>query len=148
MNRTIKLLMILNGALAVWATFVFLGFLRLDLLSWIMLNTCSPTQFAAILALASGKRGPMNAIVPWLVFYGFGGLFVFGWTGHMIVAQISHLIMTATAVYVLVTTAKERRFRALALGIAVGMLVMIPFQIYQGLFLSAHPELLQLLGTQ
>ncbi len=87
MNRTAKLLMILNGAMAVWASLVFLVFLRLDVLSWIMLNICSPTQFATILALASQRRLLMNAAVPWLLFFGFGGLLIFSWSGYMIVAQ-------------------------------------------------------------
>jgi phosphate starvation-inducible membrane PsiE len=144
MNRIAKLLVTLNGAMAVWASLVFLGFLRLDLLSWIMLNTCSPTQFVTIVALATQRRLVMNAVVPWLLFFGFGGLLIFSWSGYMIVAQISHLIMTITAVFVLVLAVKERKFKALITGIAIGVLALVPFRFYQDQFLNAHPELLRL----
>jgi hypothetical protein len=149
MNRISKLLAILNGAMAVWASLVFLVFLRLDLLSWIMLNACSPTQFVTILALATQRRLVMNAVVPWLLFFGFGGLLIFSWSGYMIVAQISHMIMTITAVFILVCTAKERKFRALITGIAIGVFALVPFRFYQDQFLNAHPELLRLwLGVE
>jgi len=149
MNRIAKLLVILNGAMAVWASLVFLMFLRPDLLSWIMLNTCSPTQFVTILALATKRRLVMNAAVPWLLFFGFGGLLVFSWSGYMLVAQVSHLIMTVTAVLILVVAVKERKFRTLATGIAIGVIALVPFRFYQDQFLSAHPELLRLwLGVE
>jgi len=148
MNKIDKILIILNGAFAAWATFTFLVLLKLDPLSWIMLNTCSPTQFAVILTLVSERRVLMNSTAPWLLFYGFGGLLIFGWSGYMIVAQISHLTMTATVIYVLMTTAKERRFKALAAGLAMGALALVPFRLYQDQFLSTHPELLRLLGME
>lgn len=108
MNKIVKLLVFLNGAMAVWASLVFLVFLRLDPLSWIMVNTCSPSQFVTILALASRRRVLMNAAVPWLLFFGTGGLLIFSWSGYMIISQISHLIMTMTAIFISVYTAKER----------------------------------------
>ena len=148
MNKIHKILVILNGAFAAWAMFTFLVLLKLDPLSWIMLNTCSPTQFAVILALASERRVMMNATVPWLLFYGFGGLLIFGWSGYMIVAQISHLTMTATVIYVLMSTAKERRFKALVAGLVMGALALVPFRLYQDQYLMTHPELLHLLGME
>ena len=148
MDRIARLLMILNSAVAVWASLAFLVFLRLDLLSWIMLNTCSPTQFATILGLATRNRLLTTAAVPWLLFFGFGGLLIFSWSGYMLVAQISHTIMTITAVFILARTAKERKFTVLIIGLAIGVLALIPFRFYQDEFLNAHPELLRILGME
>jgi len=148
MNRPGKLLAILNGSMSVWASLVFLVFLRLDVVSWIMVNTCSPAQFATVLGLASERRVLLGATVPWLLFFGFGGLFVFSWSRYMIVAQTSHIIMTVTAVFILASAAKDRRVGALLTGILIGVLALIPFRLLQDQFLSLHPELLRLLGME
>lgn len=67
----------------------------------------------------------------------------------MIVAQISHMIMTITAAFIFASAAKERKFRALTVGIAIGVVALVPFRLYQDQFLSAHPKLLRLwLGVE
>jgi len=86
----------------------------------------------------------MNAVVPWLLFFGFGGLLIFSWTGYMIVAQISHMIMTVTAVFISALAVKDRKFRDLIVGITIGLFALVPFRFCQDQFLNAHPELLRL----
>ncbi|MDI6639469.1 MAG: hypothetical protein QMD78_01460, partial [Methanocellales archaeon] len=101
-----------------------------------------------IIALLTDRKVFMNATVPLLMYFGFGGLFRFSWSEYMLQAQINHLIMTITAIYVVFVTIKSGRegTRKLALGLGVGvlMLMVLMFYVYPQVYFN-NPQFLQLL---
>lgn len=148
-QNIIKMILIaLNLIMAVFATFIFLVFLKVSPFIWLGVNICSPIQYLTIIALLTDRKVFMNATVPLLMYFGFGGLFRFSWSGYMLQAQINHLIMTITAIYVVFVTIKSGRegTRKLALGLGVGvlMLMVLMFYVYPQVYFN-NPQFLQLL---
>ena len=133
-------LVVLNAILAGWATFVFLVFLKFSLLAWLMMNICSPTQFLVIIGLLSKRKILMNVSVPLLLFFGFGGLFMFSWSGHMVVAQISHLVMSVTAIYILTVSIRDKEIKKMLIGLGIGILVLVLLQFVVFPWYYAHPD--------
>ena len=122
-------LIVLNAILALWSTFVFLVFLGFGVLEWLMMNICAPTQFLAVIGLLSGRKIIMNISVPMLLFFGGDGLFMFGWEGYMIQAQVSHLIMVITALYILYISYKSGETREILIGAGIGILIVLIFML-------------------
>jgi hypothetical protein len=133
----------LNLLAAAWSTFVFLGFLRFSPVEWVMINTCAPCVY--LFAIAFMLKSPLLMVAASLLMlrYGTGGLFVFSWEGVNLTAQVGHLLMTVGAIYTAWRVINERRWQALAGGIALGLLVLIPFTLLQGAWFKARPGLLE-----
>ena len=79
--------------------------------------------------------------------YGTGGPFAFGWDGYNLIPQIGHILMTLAVIYVLASMVRRRARRTLALGIALGVAILIPFTIAQTSWFNTHPEMLEMLFT-
>jgi hypothetical protein len=133
----------LNLLSAAWSTFVFLGFLRLSPVEWVMINTCAPSVYLFALAFLLKSPLLMVAASVWMLRFGVGGLFVFSWEGVNLTAQVGHLLMTAGVLYTAWRVIGERRWRALALGAALGLAALIPFTLIQGAWFKARPGLLE-----
>jgi hypothetical protein len=133
----------LNLLSALWSTFVFLGFLRLSPVEWVMINTCAPCVY--LFAVAFLLKSPLVMVTAALLMlrYGTGGLFAFSWEGINLTAQVGHLLMTAGAIYTLWRVIGERRWQALAGGLALGLVILIPFSLLQGAWFKARPGLLE-----
>jgi len=105
-------------------TFIFVK--EATLLSLLVWNTCTPVSIATALALVFGKqmRVLSSSMVPLLLWFGFLGLFVFwwGWLDLRIafLMQGQHLIMAATAVYLVKTRWVKR-------GALIGVVVLAVF---------------------
>jgi hypothetical protein len=133
----------LNLLSAAWSTFVFLGFLRLGPVEWLMINTCAPCIFFFAAAFLLKSLPLMVAAALLMLRFGTGGLFAFSWQGVNLVAQVGHLFMTAGVIYTAWRVIGERRWRALAWGVALGLAVLIPFTLLQGAWFKARPGLLE-----
>jgi len=105
-------------------TFIFVK--EATLLSLLVWNTCTPVSIATALVLVFGKqmRVLSSSMVPLLLWFGFLGLFVFwwGWLDLRIASlmQGQHLIMAATAVYLVKTRWAKR-------GALIGVVVLAVF---------------------
>jgi len=77
--------------------------------------------------------------------YGTGRLFAFGWVVYNLIAQIGHILMTSAVIHVLASMVRRRAGRTLALGIALGVAILIPFTMAQTPWFNAHPEMLEML---
>jgi hypothetical protein len=133
----------LNLLSAAWSTFVFLSFLRLGPVEWVMINTCAPSIFIFAIAFLLKSPPLMVAASVWMLRFGFGGLFAFDWEGVNLVAQVGHLLMTVGVVYTAWRVIGEQRWRALAWGVALGLVTLIPFTLLQGAWFKARPGLLE-----
>ncbi|MEE9316625.1 MAG: hypothetical protein V3U97_05895 [bacterium] len=86
-----------NGICVGLAGFIFLYFLKYNFISWVMTDIPSLIQMFVVFALIFGKKILMNISIPFLLFYGAGGFFLFDWSSRTMPAQISHSIMILTA---------------------------------------------------
>jgi len=129
-----------NGICAGWAGLVFLYFLKFDPTTWAVVNISSSIQLFVAFALILGKRILINISIPFLLFYGAGGFFVFNWCLRTIPAHISHSIMVLTALYIIYLMIMRWEIGRLAIGIVLGIILFIPIRAYETYFLKAHPE--------
>lgn len=53
--------------------------------------------------------------------------------------------MTLAVVYVLVNVVRNRAWRTLALGLALGVAILIPLVVAQTWWFQPHPEMLEML---
>lgn len=147
-----RLLLIALSALNVaWGAFVFMGFLGLDPLAWLMVNVCAPSEAIAVAGLWTRNRGLMGFSVPLLLVFGFGGLFVFSWGGYMLQAQLNHLLMTITAMYIVYDTLgrKEKSdSHSLIRGMLAGILAAVLMQavVHPWYFANAPESVTKLLA--
>ena len=138
-------LAVANTLSALWSTFVFLAFLKTGIVGWLMLNTCAPSIALFVIGFALGNPVVMVTGSVLMFRYGTGGLFVFGWSGYDIPGQIGHILMTLAVIYAVFHVVRGRRWRALGLGVLLGLAILIPLLIVQTRWLNAHPEMVEML---
>ena len=88
-------------------------------------------------------KSPLTMILSsvFLFRYGFLGLFMFSWQGVNLFAQAGHIMMSISAGYTLFLIIRERTYRTLISGVAVGVLVMLGFEIFlHEPWINANPE--------
>ena len=105
---------------------------KASLLSLLVWNTCTPVSIitAGVLVFGVEKRVLSCAMIPFLFWFGFVGLFAFwwGWLEPQLIVfmQGNHLVMTAAAVYL----ARNRWSRkGIYIGIGTLILVFVGFNI-------------------
>lgn len=130
-----------NAICAGWAGLVFLYFLKFDPTTWAVVNISSIIQLLVAFALILGKRILMNVLIPFLLFYGAGGFFVFHWSLKTVPAHISHSIMVLTALYIIYLMITRWDIVRLVVGIALGIILFVPFRAYETHYLKSHPEI-------
>ena len=82
-----------------------------------------------------------SLVVPLLFRFGTGGLFLFPWTGEMLMAQISHIVMTITAIFLLITSLKgkethDQKQAIVGILIGIGLFLIIDFVVFPVVFSS------------
>jgi hypothetical protein len=58
----------------------------------------------------------------------------------MIAAQISHLIMTISAIYILTVSTKDKEIKKMLIGLGIGILVLALLQFVIFPWCWAHPD--------
>jgi len=130
-----------NGICVGLAGFIFLYFLKYNFISWVMTDIPSLIQMFVVFALIFGKKILMNISIPFLLFYGAGGFFIFDWSSRTMPAQISHSIMILTALYIIYFMITRWEIGKLAIGIMLGIILFVPFRVFETYYLEAHPEI-------
>ena len=123
------ILILLN---ALWSTLVSLIFLKVPVYYWFFLNICAPIIYLTVVALLLKNEFFMNAMVPFLIYFGTGGLLIFGWSPVMLQAQFTCILMTITAIYIVLSSlhAKRKMLEGFIWGIiAVLILTLLVFPI-------------------
>jgi len=129
-----------NGICAGWAGLVFLYFLKYDFISWAMVDVSSIIQLFVVLVLIFGKRILMGISIPFLLFYGAGGFFLFSWSSRIMPVQISHSIMVLTALYIIYFMITRWQIGKLTIGIMLGIILFVPFRAFEIYYWKTHPE--------
>ena len=135
-------IVILNTLAALNSTFVFLVILKAGIDGWVMMNICAPSIALFVIGFLMRNRVLMVAGGAMMFRYGTLGLYLFGWDGYNIPAQIGHILMTLAVIYVGLDIVRYRQWRALGLGLALGIALLIALGIAQGMWFDAHPGLL------
>ncbi|MBN1220954.1 MAG: hypothetical protein JXM69_18675 [Anaerolineae bacterium] len=136
-------LVVFNVLLAFNSTFVFLTVLNTGLVGWLMLNTCAPSIFLFAAGFLLGSPVVMMAAAVIMFRYGTLGLFVFSWDGYNLIAQVGHILMTLAVIYLMVYLVRQRRWKTLLLGLALGLVCLIPLMMIQEAWLNAHPGIVE-----
>jgi hypothetical protein len=136
-------LAVLNLLASLNSAYFFMGQLRSGVVGWLMMNTCAPSVFLFVLGFLCGSPMVMTAASVLMFRYGTLGLFVFAWDGYNIIPQIGHILMTLAVIYVLVEAIRNRRWKSLGWGVAVGVAILIPLIIVQYAWFGAHPGLME-----
>lgn len=110
-------LVIINMLLALNSTFFFLGLAKTSVIEWMFFNACAPTIILYVLGYFMRSKIVLALSLPALVFFGTGGLFVFGWQGWELIAQISHIFMTLAVIWIIVDIFKSKCFKEATIGL-------------------------------
>jgi hypothetical protein len=136
----LELLSVANGMV------FFLGMAKFSIVSWLMFNACAPSILLFIAGFIARKDFVMASSVPFLLFFGGGGLFMFGWSGTMIFAQVSHILMVLSVVYLVFVAAADNRLRTSARGFIAGMILFAILVPVQQKYVARHPDLVKMMG--
>ena len=136
----LELMSVVNGII------FFLGIMKFSVVSWLAFNACTPTMLFFVAGFIARKDIVMAASVPLLLFFGGSGLFVFGWSGAMIFAQVSHILMVLSVIYLIVVAGSEHRIRKCALGFLAGILLFAATVPFQQIYVRTHPEFVKMMG--
>lgn len=132
------LLTILNSS------YFFLGMLKLNLGEWLAFNACSLAGIVYLICLALYKKTKKyyQLAIPLLPLYYYGtmGLFIMPWDATNMFAQISHIIITINAFWVLYIFLKEKEFEALGKGLLIGIAIFVPVFAYIQTYVQSHME--------
>jgi len=66
------------------------------------------------------------------------GLFVMPWNSANAIAQITHIIVTLSILWILYLLLKERKYDSLGKGLLIGMIVFVPLFAYLQDFNQLH----------
>ena len=132
---TLIVLILVN---ALWSTFVFLVFLKVPVYYWVFLNICAPTIYLTIAALLFKNKVFMNAMVPFLIYFGTGGLFLFNWSSIMLQAQFTHILMTITAIYIVLSSLDDKK--KMVVGFTIGIVAILILTILVFPIVFSNPE--------
>jgi len=155
-----KILIFLNGLFIVWGCLVLIYvstpvlsawtmadvFAKYGLVAWLMVNTTFIVLLVSTIGIMAGNTALMNVCIPFLLFYGVGGLFIFNWSLEIIPMQLLHIMMTVTVFYMLVFSLKKLAIIKLSIGIIVGTVIFLSFKVYQNHYFRTHGEIAEYSG--
>ena len=88
----------------------------------------------------------LAASLPFLLFFGTGGLFVFGWSGTALYAQAGHIAMTLASAWIVTTIIRGKKGKAAVIGFAAGLAVFLAVFPFQHGYVKSHPDCVKKLG--
>ena len=109
------------------------------------IHSCAPTSFLVFnffIIFLINKKAPVLFLYHSLptFFLGTMSMFVLPWNGDYLFAHIGHIIMTLNLIWVLYIVLKHKNFKALAIGLLIGMLIFVPYIAYVQMYNQAHAE--------
>lgn len=128
----------------------FLNTVKLGVFEWLAFNACSLSIIAYLVCftcfLVTRKYFFLAiALVP-LYYYGTMGLFIIPWNANNVFAQITHIIITLTVIWILAVGPKESRYESTGKGLLIGVFLFVPvFAIVQNYSQHHMAEFMQML---
>jgi hypothetical protein len=130
--------------------YFFLATLKMGIGKWLAFNACSLAIIVYLVCFVLYRitKKEFLLAVPLLPLYFFGtmGLFTMPWNEANLFAQITHIVITATVVWIITWFLKGRKYEALGKGSLAGILFFVPVIAVVQSYTHAHmDEFLQLL---
>ena len=145
LNKIGTALVVLNLVMAIGSGLFFLFVEGLGLMSWLVVNTCALAVLFFVVGFYLDRSELLAFALPWLFFYGTGGLFVFEWgaEAEVLIPQVSHLVMTATVIYIVVHILLRGSWKWGLAGLIVGLMAVSLFFPWQQQYQRENPEVLE-----
>ncbi len=137
---------ILNILMIMQSTFYFLAVAKFPVEGWLFFNACAPSIMIYLAGFFLKRVSVMAAALPFLSFFGVGGLFVFGWDGTSIYAQMGHICMSLAILYIAAEIYFSRLYKNFGLGLAAGLAAFTVIFPIQQSYVASHPGLQKKLG--
>ena len=128
------------------SSWFFLGKAKFPIDAWLAFNACAPSVVLYLAGYFSKKNYLMAASLPFLLFFGTCGLFVFGWSGTAVYAQIGHIAMTMASAWIIIKIIAEKNLKPAAAGLICAVAVFALVLPLQQRYVKSHPEYLKKLG--
>lgn len=132
----------------VQSTFSFLIIMKFPLLGWIFFNACVVGSLIWVIGFVFRWRWLTMASLPFMLFFGGGGLFMFGWQQMMLFGQISHIFMMLGLIHAITDAFCTRGWKRKVFGLIGGIVVFTGFVIVQQSYTRNHPELWERMGVE
>ena len=114
------MLAILNAAFGLLSAVMLLVLQEIPPLLWLGQGIAAPIQWFTAAALLMDRKTLQNAAVLPLLFFGTLPMLASPWGGWWLMPQLSRLVMTVTALYILGESVIGRKYREMAVGLAAG----------------------------
>lgn len=137
---------ILNGLCILNSAFFFLVTAHFSPVAWIFFNACAPSTLIFITGFILRRKAVMVAALPFLCFFGIGGMFVFGWSGTSLIAQVGHICMALAVIYTILLIYAEGGRRSVMKGLIAGFIAFAVFAPIQQYYVRNHPDLVKKLA--
>ena len=134
---------ILNALAALNSTWFFLGMAKTSFTEWIFFNACAPSIALFLLGYVLKNRIIQIMSIPALAFFGGGGLFVFGWTGGALIAQIGHIFMVSALIWITYGIFRDKTFKEAAIGLLLAAVLVNAFIAIQQGYAYRHWDRMQ-----
>lgn len=108
-----------NLLLSLNSMFFFLGMAKTNFVEWIFFNACAPSVFLYLIGYFSKNKIVQACSIPALAFFGTGGMFVFGWSGGALIAQVGHIFMTLAVIWLIYGIFKDKSFKEATIGLII-----------------------------
>lgn len=130
------------ACVTLFSTLYFLGQLKVGFVNWIAFNSCaiiSIIYLSFFVVFMINKKSVLLVLSSIPIFYlGTMSMFILPWSGSWLFAHVTHVIMTLNLFWVFYTVIKHKEFKALGIGLFIGMLVFVPYIIYVQTYNQAH----------
>lgn len=136
---------------SIFSMTVFLTILQFTIWEWALMNMCAPTSFATIggmIYYIYRRKGLhfLGACTVFLFTFSIVGFFL-GWNLWMLQAQITHIIMIITGIYIWYFILKDGQISLksfLLFGVLPGViLVLLMFFVVYPIFFTLNPSIWQ-----
>jgi hypothetical protein len=128
------------------SSWFFLGIAKFPVNAWLAFNACAPSVALYLAGYFSGRDLLMAASLPFMLFFGTCGIFIFGWSGTAIYAQVGHIAMTMASAWIITKIIIEKKLKVSAAGFFSGIFVFALILPVQQNYLKSHPEYVKKLG--
>lgn len=139
---------ILNIVMMLLSANYFLVMAKFTITEWFFANICFFSTLIFLAGFFLKNRTVMTASIPFLAYFGTGGMFVFSWQGEWLIAQIGHIFMTLAIIYAVVESIKAKKRKQSVLGFIAGLLIFSIFLPVHQNYIKTHPELIAKSGLE
>lgn len=137
---------LLNILMIMQSTFYFLAVAKFPVEGWLFFNACAPSIALYLAGFFLKRISVMAASLPFLAFFGIGGMFVFGWSGTSIYAQAGHICMALAILYISAEIYSSKAYKNMGVGLAAGIISFLIILPIQQSYVAGHSDLQKKLG--